>query len=73
MHKQVIEKIIEFSLELGYDIEHLTYSPITGGEGNIEFLVHLHWEGSKEEGKNNLTITIDDVVEMAHIQLKKEN
>ncbi|MGM9927376.1 MAG: TlyA family RNA methyltransferase [Bacillus sp. (in: firmicutes)] len=73
VHKQVIEKIIEFSLELGYDIEHLTYSPITGGEGNIEFLVHLHWEGSKEEGKNNLTITIDDVVEMAHIQLKKEN
>ena len=25
----------------GYDVMDLSYSPITGGEGNIEFLIHL--------------------------------
>lgn len=71
VHKQVIEKIVDFSLQLGYDVEHLTYSPITGGDGNIEFLVHLKWEGSKEQGESHLTSTIDEIVQYAHEQLKK--
>lgn len=71
IHQQVITKIVDFSLQLGYDVMHLTYSPITGGDGNIEFLVHLHWEGSKEIGENKLSSTAEEVVENAHQQLKK--
>ena len=73
VHRQVIEKIVEFSLQLGYDIEHLTFSPITGGDGNIEFLIHLHWEGSKEQGENHLSSTIEEIVQSAHEQLKKHS
>lgn len=72
IHQQVIRKILDFSLHLGFDCYNLTYSPITGGDGNIEFLVHLYWEGTKESGNNKLVKTIEEVVESAHQQLKKD-
>ncbi len=42
-HVQVLHKMIEFSNELGFVVSGLTYSPITGGDGNIEFLMLLRW------------------------------
>lgn len=41
VHQEVLEDILRFVQEIGYAIRGLTYSPIKGGEGNIEFLVHL--------------------------------
>lgn len=37
VHEAVVEMIVEFALKEGYDVEGLTFSPITGGDGNIEF------------------------------------
>lgn len=37
----MIESIAAFSCSIGFDVVNLSYSPITGGEGNIEFLIHL--------------------------------
>lgn len=70
VHEAVLDKIIEFALSLGYDVKDVSYSPITGGDGNIEFLLHLHWSGSKEEGENLLKAPTDDVVKEAHAELK---
>ncbi|MCU9613826.1 TlyA family RNA methyltransferase [Caldibacillus lycopersici] len=70
VHFQVINDIVHFSLQEGYDVDHLTYSPITGGDGNIEFLLHLKWSSEKEKGDNNLTVSVDNVVAEAHNQLK---
>ncbi|UKS63966.1 TlyA family RNA methyltransferase [Rossellomorea marisflavi] len=69
VHKAVIQKIIDLSLNEGYDIEGLSYSPITGGDGNIEFLIHLKWQG-KEEGVSHLSVTPEDVIKEAHTQFK---
>jgi len=41
VHIEVLEQVLEEALGLGYALEGLTYSPITGGEGNVEFLAHL--------------------------------
>lgn len=41
VHLEVIQDIISFAIETGYDVLGLDFSPITGGEGNIEFLIHL--------------------------------
>ena len=71
IHEQVIQKIVDFSLELGYDCLGLTFSPITGGDGNIEFLIHLHWKGDTDPGENKLPDSIANVVKSAHDQLKK--
>ena len=39
VHKEVIEKVIDFCLKIGFTIEGLDYSPIKGPEGNIEYLL----------------------------------
>ncbi|CAM3957239.1 TlyA family RNA methyltransferase [Lederbergia lenta] len=72
IHEEVISKIKEFSLAQGYDILHLSYSPITGGEGNIEFLIHLGWESKLDQpGDDKSGVSITDIVEEAHENFKK--
>ena len=39
VHKEVIAKIIDFCLKIGFSVEGLDYSPIKGPEGNIEYLI----------------------------------
>ncbi|PKR86023.1 TlyA family RNA methyltransferase [Heyndrickxia camelliae] len=72
VHVQVVEKIVDLALELGYNTENVSYSPITGGEGNIEFLIHLKWCGdSREKGHNLIPGDIKELVEEAHMELSK--
>ena len=40
-HYEVVQMIIDFALNNGFCVENLTYSPIKGPEGNIEYLLHL--------------------------------
>ncbi|MFF2448659.1 TlyA family RNA methyltransferase [Neobacillus sp. NPDC058068] len=66
VHLQVIDKIINFSVQQGFLVENLSFSPITGGDGNIEFLLHLKWEGEQEAGNIQLPVSPADVVKEAH-------
>lgn len=70
VHKMVIEKIMALATKEGYHIAGLSYSPITGGDGNIEFLIHLKWSGDADSGESFLSNTPDEVIEEAHNQLK---
>ncbi len=72
IHKEVLNKIITFAESEGYDIRDVSFSPITGGDGNIEFLLHLNWQGPKPRGENLLKQSIDEVVTEAHMQFKRE-
>lgn len=56
IHKEVINKVVEFSKGLGFKTKRLSFSPIKGPEGNIEFLLYL----SKTEENE---INVDEVVE----------
>ena len=56
VHKNVIETVIESFNDIGFYIEGLTYSPITGGSGNIEYLGYFKKENKKEI---NIKETID--------------
>ena len=48
VHLQVVEGLLAFIYELGFSVMGLTYSPIKGGEGNIEFLVHMQYNDNKQ-------------------------
>lgn len=49
----------------------LDFSPITGGEGNIEFIAHLKWTGG-ETGTNHLEPNaIAKLITKAHTKLDK--
>ncbi|MFB6465873.1 TlyA family RNA methyltransferase [Cytobacillus sp. Hz8] len=70
IHESVVNQIIDLSIGLGYDVKNLSFSPITGGEGNIEFLLHLYWNGEKEKGENDILIPVHQIVADAHATLK---
>ncbi len=65
IHAMVINDIIDFvEKNLSLKPLSLTYSPIKGPEGNMEFLLHLAFrEGAFERGM------IASIVELAHIAL----
>lgn len=41
VHKEVLENFISLARSLDFTIRNLTFSPVKGPEGNIEFLAHL--------------------------------
>ncbi len=41
VHQEVIEKVVDFSRSIALSVEGLTYSPVKGPEGNIEYLLLL--------------------------------
>ncbi len=40
-HKEVIDTIISFVLENGFSVKGISFSPVKGPEGNIEYLIFL--------------------------------
>ena len=67
-HLEVVEKIIDLSIQDGFSVNGLEFSPVKGPEGNIEYLVYLR---KCEEGKIEKSVDIHAVVEAAHGDLDK--
>jgi 23S rRNA (cytidine1920-2'-O)/16S rRNA (cytidine1409-2'-O)-methyltransferase len=67
VHRQVLRRFVEMAHMLGYHVMGLTFSPIKGGEGNIEFLAYLRLE--KAETPDPWDERIAEVVEEAHRRL----
>lgn len=68
VHIEVVQNIIDFCLQNGFDVLNLDFSPIKGPEGNIEYLIHLK---KSEEGKLLTDITAEKLVENSHSKLDK--
>ena len=68
-HHEVIEKVTEFAVSIGFSVLEITFSPIKGPEGNIEYLVHLK-KCPEEEAKIE-TKELDQVVDEAFAALAK--
>lgn len=67
IHLAVIRRVLSFSREHGFSVRGLTFSPVKGPEGNIEYLAWLSMDGSRDDA-----ITDDDmqrVVGEAHAAL----
>jgi len=41
IHKEVLDNFVSLTQQIGFKILGLTFSPVKGPEGNIEFLAHL--------------------------------
>ncbi|MBZ1505885.1 TlyA family RNA methyltransferase [Leuconostoc mesenteroides] len=71
VHKQVLQKVTQMMVTDGFSITDLTYSPIKGGQGNIEFLAVLKRSNQAEISEH---INIDRLLERTYEQLNhKEN
>ena len=69
-HLEVIEKVIEFAVSIGFEILNLEYSPIKGPEGNIEYLLYLQ---NHVDGKiyPEYQVNAKAIVDAAHGELDK--
>lgn len=65
VHKEVIENVIAYAKSIGFGIINLSFSPVKGPEGNIEYLLYLQKLSDNmdfEDGK----IDVDKTVEESH-------
>ncbi len=64
VHEEVIQNILEYASGIGLIPYELTWSPITGPEGNIEYLAHF-LKQMPENGKPP-RINVSETVKLAH-------
>ena len=67
----VLEKITNFAKEAGFIVSGLDYSPIKGGEGNIEFLMHIQKPAQKQDGEILDNVSIEKTMAAAYANLNK--
>lgn len=67
IHRMVIEKVVSFSRELNFVPKGLTYSPVKGPEGNIEYLLWLSRDNNQIDAVTGEGI--QSVVAEAHAAL----
>ena len=66
-HEEVLKNTLGMAVESGYIVVGLDFSPIKGGEGNIEFLTHL--VATNGEAKIAKSVSISKTLESAYAQL----
>ena len=61
-HIEVIHKVIDYAMSIGFAVLNLEFSPIKGPEGNIEYLVHLEKCGRSDRISEKIEIekTVDE-------------
>lgn len=62
VHLEVIEKVLGVAREIGFAVEGLSFSPVKGPEGNIEYLALL----GKTTASSETILEPERVVEQAH-------
>jgi 23S rRNA (cytidine1920-2'-O)/16S rRNA (cytidine1409-2'-O)-methyltransferase len=64
VHREVIDKVIEYAVSIGFEVKNLEFSPVKGPEGNIEYLLHIrkHTEGIFED----IPVDVEQIVASAH-------
>ncbi|MGI6722129.1 MAG: TlyA family RNA methyltransferase [Anaerovoracaceae bacterium] len=66
VHREVLHKVCGYARDAGLCPVKLTYSPVTGAKGNIEYLLYM----KKMNNNEDIEGLIEDTVSAAHRQLK---
>lgn len=68
VHVEVVENTVNMLLNNKMSVLGLTFSPVKGPEGNIEYLVYIE---KNEYAENTSGVTAKEVVESSHSELDK--
>ena len=68
VHAEVIESIVNFALEAGFDVLGLDFSPVKGPEGNIEYLMYV---GISDSPEKKTQVTAEELSDNSHAELDK--
>ena len=69
VHIEVIQNVITYATGNGFQVLGLSYSPVKGPEGNIEYLIHLR--KSDEATDKDWNAVAEDTVKASHDALDK--
>lgn len=80
IHEEVVRKILVYTKQAGFTVKGLTFSPIKGPEGNIEYLVYLEKTDAppqeaalaEEPLEESMERLISDTVRAAHQELRTD-
>ena len=67
VHIQVINQVVAFVKEMGFSILGLTFSPVKGPEGNIEYLLYIQ----KGLANGPTELSVEELVQQSHLQLDR--
>lgn len=70
VHQMVIKRVGNNAQKLGFKIQGLTFSPIKGASGNIEYLIYLTKNITKEK-IDDFSPLIKEIAEQAHQELSQ--
>jgi 23S rRNA (cytidine1920-2'-O)/16S rRNA (cytidine1409-2'-O)-methyltransferase len=65
IHIDVIEHVIGFATDNGFCIKDITFSPIKGPKGNMEFLAYA----IKDDFCDSVAFDVSVLVDQAHLEL----
>lgn len=72
VHVEVIENVLGYAEEAGFNVLGLDFSPVKGPEGNIEYLMHIKKDSEITPWLETLgDNAIKDIVELSHSTLDK--
>jgi len=69
IHKEVLDKFIENADKSGFQIKGITYSPVKGPKGNIEYLGWLNTNVDLQKDSNKVILNTDKIVSESHKNL----
>ncbi|MFC4769164.1 TlyA family RNA methyltransferase [Effusibacillus consociatus] len=69
-HKEVLLTTMKAAVAEGFEVKDITFSPITGGDGNIEFLAYLRSTEQPLLNEQELTEAVVAAVQAAHSTLQ---
>ena len=65
VHREVCRHVTAYAGSLGFSVKGLTFSPVKGPEGKIEYLLYLRYPGA-DEAPEDVPVDVDGVVARSH-------
>ncbi len=72
VHKEVISSVYEICRERGFSVLSLSFSPIRGPEGNIEYLIELEKSEALGISRENFSDLTEEITKEAHKEFDRE-
>ena len=69
VHKEVLQELWQYCEQQEFEIKGMTFSPILGREGNMEFWMHLKKNSPRSTPKAQIQKIVEKVVSDAHREL----
>ncbi len=73
LQAQAIYEVLQDALELGWQYQNLTYSPITGPAGNIEYLLWLNQSKNQNQNLEPEDKFLESITQLTHQAFKTLN